>query len=246
MRSKLALAITLWGWLLFITWLSYDYALYEQGWIAHIFHPAYSYEIDSFYVLICLIPFLYTFLGYLVNEREIFLRRISESEEKFRSLSLRDELTNLLNRRGFHFLAEQQLKISNRTRQRMLLLFADVDNLKSINDDLGHKRGDKTLMDIASILRKHIRQADLLARVSGDEFVALIRDAAESLPQVLSGRIEESLQHFNGEGADCKHSLSIGFAWYDPECPCSLEELLTVADENMYKQKREKKEQTRS
>jgi diguanylate cyclase (GGDEF)-like protein len=243
LKSKLALAITLWGWLLFVTWLSYDYAVFQQGWIVHIFHPAYSYEIHSFYVLIFLVPFLYTFLGYLVNEREVLLRRIRESEEKFRTLSLRDELTNLLNRRGFHFLAEQQLKIANRTGEKMLLLFADVDNLKSINDNRGHQTGDGALMDTAAILRRHIRQADLLARISGDEFVALIGDASESLPEALSSRIQESLLNRHGDMADGKVSLSIGFAWYDPESPRSMEELVELADENMYRNKREKKKQ---
>ncbi len=237
-KSKLGLAITLWGWLLFFSWLSYDYAAFGQGWVVHIFQPAYSYEIHSFYVLIFLIPFLYTFLGYLVNERERLLCIVRESEEKFRSLSLRDDLTNLLNRRGFFFLAEQQLKVSNRTGEKMLLLFADVDNLKSINDSLGHTVGDNALIDTAAILKKHIRQADLLARLSGDEFAALIHNASDSLPDLLLSRIEENLLKFDGAA---KLSFSIGFAWYDPECPLSIEELLVLADGDMYKNKRKQK-----
>lgn len=73
MKSKLAIAITLWGWLIFLVWLPYDYAVYHDRWIIHIFKPAYAYEINAFHVLIFLVPFIYTFLGYLVNERESFL-----------------------------------------------------------------------------------------------------------------------------------------------------------------------------
>jgi diguanylate cyclase (GGDEF)-like protein len=237
--SRLALAITLWGWLLFVSWLSYDYAEYQNRWIIHIFQPA-PYEVHGFHILIFLVPFVYTLLGYLVNEREKLLNKVKESEEKFRSLSLQDELTHLHNRRGFNFLAEQQFKIVSRTKKEMLLLFVDVDKMKWINDNLGHKRGDKALIDTATILKDHIREADILARFGGDEFVALIinNNPSEAFPEILFRRIEESLENYNVGGAqDFKLSLSLGFALYDPESPCSIEELLDQADKNMYRHK---------
>lgn len=238
MKSKLAVAITLWGWLLFVAWLSYDYAEYQDRWIIHIFQPAYSYEIHGFHILIILVPFIYTFLGYLVNEREKLLKKVQESEEKFRALSLYDELTGLHNRRGFSFLTEQQFKITNRTKKGMLLLFADVDNVKWINDNLGHQEGDKALIDTANILKTHIRKADMLARFGGDEFVALINDTSEALPEILSTRLKESLQNHNREGKNhFKLSFSVGFAHYDPASPCSIEELFDQADKNMYENK---------
>jgi predicted signal transduction protein with EAL and GGDEF domain len=141
MKSKLALAITLWGWLLFVVWLSYDYMLYGDRWLIHIFKPVNPYEIHSFHVLILLVPFIYTFLGYLVNEREKLLEKIRESEATFRALSLDDELTGLHNRRGFSMLAEQQLKRADRSRKKALLVYVDVDNMKWINDNLAHKEG---------------------------------------------------------------------------------------------------------
>jgi GGDEF domain-containing protein len=205
MKSRLATAIVLWGWLLFAAWLSYDYAEYPKHWVVHIFRPSVYYEVYGFHILIFLVPFIYTFLGYLVNEREKLLGKIRESEERFKSLSLHDELTNLHNRRGFSFLAEQQLKVAARTKKAMLLVFVDVDNMKWINDKMGHHSGDNALIDAASILRMHIRRADVLARIGG-----------------------------------YKLSLSVGFARYDPACPCSLEELLDQADKNMYRHKSNK------
>jgi diguanylate cyclase (GGDEF)-like protein len=243
MKSKLAIAVTLWGWLLFVVWLSYDYAVYQDRWIIHIFQPAYSYEIHAFHILIILIPFIYTLLGYLIAEREKLLTKVKQSEEKYRELSLLDELTGIYNRRGFDFLAEQQLKKADRTKNRMLLLYADVDNVKWINDKFGHQEGDKALIDIAGILKKHIRKSDILARISGDEFVALMDKTTDDLPQIIAKRLREGILNNNIAGTHSyKLFLSIGFAHYDPTSPCSLQELLNHADEDMYKQKKKKKE----
>lgn len=238
--SRLALAITLWGWVLFVAWLSYDYTEYGKRWITHIWQSTRILEISAFYVLIFLMPFVYTLLGYLVNERENLLNKLKSSEEKFRQLSLLDELTGLQNRRGFIYLAEQQLKVVSRTKKEMLLLFTDLDKMKWINDNFGHQAGDKALVETANILRKHIREADILARFGGDEFVALINNSSEAFSEILTRRIEESIENYNREGTqDFKLSLSIGFARYDPELPCSIEELLSQADKNMYKNKEE-------
>jgi len=242
MKSRLAIAVTLWGWTIFISWLSYDYIEYQARWLIHIFQPVYSYEIHSFHVLIILIPFIYTLLGYLVNEREKLLGKSKESEEKYRKLSLHDELTDLHNRRGFEFLVEQQLKIANRTKKGMFLLFADADNLKWINDNFGHQEGDKALIDTANILKKHVRKSDILARIGGDEFAALIDKTREDLPEILIQRLGESISLYNAEGTrSFKLSLSIGFAHYDPTSPCSIKDLLNHADKNMYEQKQVKK-----
>ena len=241
MKSKLAISITLWGWLLFVAWLSYDYTEYQHSWIIHIFQPANRYEIHSFHVLIFLVPFIYTLLGYLVNEREKLLGKVKESEEKYRTLSLYDELTCLHNRRGFDFLAEQQLKRANRMQSGMLLLFVDVDKMKWINDNFGHVEGDRILINTASILKRQIRKSDVLARIGGDEFAALIDKTTDDLPEMLGKRLDEDIRTYNAEEKrSFKLSLSIGFAYYDPLSPCSIKELLDQADKNMYKGKRRK------
>lgn len=241
MKSRLAIAITLWGWLLFISWLSYDYIEYRDRWIIHIFEPESRYEIHSFYVLIFLVPFIYTFLGCLVNEREKLLKKVKESEEKYRELSLHDELTKLCNRRGFYFLAEQQINIVNRTKQRLVLMYIDVDNVKLINDTWGHQEGDKALITTANILRNHVRKSDIIARLAGDEFVALIVETIEALPEIITTRLEESCQSLNKEGTHKFNlSLSVGFTYYDPVSPCSIDELLDCADRKMYEIKQKK------
>jgi diguanylate cyclase (GGDEF)-like protein len=180
-------------------------------------------------------------LGYLVDEREKLLAKVKQSEQRYRELSLLDELTSLYNRRGFDFLAEQQLKKADRTKNGMLLLYADVDNVKWINDKFGHQEGDRVLIDSAGILRKHIRKSDILARIGGDEFVALIDKTTDNLPQILSKRLMENIFIYNISAArDYKLFLSFGFAHYDPASPCSIQELLDRADKSMYEQKRKK------
>ncbi|MCX5902466.1 MAG: PAS domain S-box protein [Proteobacteria bacterium] len=90
-------------------------------------------------------------------------------EEELRALSLIDELTGLYNRRGFLTLAGQQLRIAKRTKRQQLLLFADLDDLKRINDHLGHALGDQALRDTAQIFKATFRTSDILARMGGDE-----------------------------------------------------------------------------
>src|SRR5664279_1575350 len=110
--------------------------------------------------------------GCLVVLRDVTERR--QMVETIRTLSLTDELTGLLNRRGFTTLAEQQLRTSLRTRNRLWLLFADLDGLKEINDRHGHETGDRALCEVARLLRTgSFREADLVARLGGDEFAVL-------------------------------------------------------------------------
>ncbi|MBS1253038.1 MAG: putative diguanylate cyclase DgcC [Anaerolineales bacterium] len=160
-------------------------------------------------------------------------------EETLRAMALLDELTSLYNRRGFSILAEQQLKTADRGDRRMLLLFADLDGLKGINDTFGHAEGDRALMQAADVLEETFRESDIVARIGGDEFVVLAVETHGSPAEVLAIRLQENLEARNAE-ADRSYelSLSVGLVHYDPQTPCSIEELLTQADKAMYEQKR--------
>ncbi len=95
-------------------------------------------------------------------------------------LSLVDELTGLYNRRGFFSLAEHQFKLTKRNHKSMVLFFGDLDELKTINDTLGHFEGDQALIDTANLLRKTFRETDIMARIGGDEFVVLITEPTDT------------------------------------------------------------------
>ncbi len=102
------------------------------------------------------------------------------------ALSLVDDLTGIYNRRGFSALAQQELKKANRIKRGMLLLFADVDDLKKINDSLGHQEGDLALIETANLLKETFREPDIIARIGGDEFVVLAAEtSADQAPIFL-------------------------------------------------------------
>jgi diguanylate cyclase (GGDEF)-like protein/PAS domain S-box-containing protein len=163
-------------------------------------------------------------------------------EEEIRTLSLNDELTGLYNRRGFNLLAEQEMKLTYRIKRSMMLFFCDVDDLKVINDIHGHARGDLALKEVAAILKETFREADLLARFGGDEFVVLAVDASKESADILANRIHATMERRNQQGdRSYQLTLSMGIAHYDPEVPCTLSELIIQADDRMYQQKPAKK-----
>ncbi|MCD6384550.1 diguanylate cyclase response regulator [Candidatus Sumerlaeota bacterium] len=162
-------------------------------------------------------------------------------KESLKALSLYDDLTGLYNRRGFLTLAEQQIKIADRKKREMYLIFADVDGMKWINDNFGHCEGDRVLIEIAGLLKNTFRKSDIIARIAGDEFVILVLDATRESTNYIIARLQNNLSKYNRERTfPFPLSLSFGVAHYDPMRPCSIEEILEQADALMYEQKREK------
>lgn len=166
-----------------------------------------------------------------------------QAKETIRELAHPDPLTGLPHRRGFLVLAQQQLKIANRLRKRMVLVLADLDDLKSINDNQGHHEGDQALIGIANILRENFRMSDIIARVGGDEFAILAIEDSVKCSEILFNRLKENLDAHNLGGRRLyKLSMSISTAFYDPECPCSIDELLDRANESICRRKKRKKQ----
>jgi diguanylate cyclase (GGDEF)-like protein len=175
--------------------------------------------------------------GMLVVLREVTERR--QMVETIRVMSLTDGLTGLLNRRGFTTLAEQQLRTSIRTRNRLWLVFADLDGLKEINDRLGHEAGDRALRDVSELLRTGtFREADLVARFGGDEFAILATEISPTDGTTLIQRIDDAVRRANETpGRAFALSLSAGVALFEPDRPRTLDELIGEADRHMYEAK---------
>jgi diguanylate cyclase (GGDEF)-like protein/PAS domain S-box-containing protein len=175
---------------------------------------------------------------------EGILRDVTERlqmEEQLRTLSARDELTGLYNRRGLFTLAEHLFEMANRAKRGLFILYGDVDNLKMINDTFGHKEGDNALISIATVFKETYRHSDIIARIGGDEFVVVMAGFAGDNAGVIAARLDRSLEMYNS-GKDCGYNLSVstGIAYYDPATPCSVEELLLQADKLMYEEKKRK------
>jgi diguanylate cyclase (GGDEF)-like protein len=164
-----------------------------------------------------------------------------KAEEALRELSLTDDLTLLRNRRGFITLCRQYLELV-RTRRTgtLLLVYADIDGLKDINDRFGHREGSRAIVQVAEILKKSCRGSDIIGRIGGDEFIVLAVDADSG--EEITGRIEENLRRHNAEGKrPYQLSLSVGVTRIEPGSTASIEDLLAKADQAMYQQKDVKK-----
>jgi diguanylate cyclase (GGDEF)-like protein/PAS domain S-box-containing protein len=179
--------------------------------------------------------------GVAITSRDISERK--RHEEALRSLSLIDDLTRLYNRRGFLTLAQQQLKLARRAHRELLLLFVDMDDFKSINDTFGHQEGDEALRRTAGVLRRTFRDSDILARIGGDEFVALVADTGDNVSEIIINRLRSELRERNEQdGYLYRLSFSVGVARFDPLAPPSIEELLATADSMLYEQKKYRRE----
>ncbi len=159
-------------------------------------------------------------------------------ERELRHLALCDDLTSLYNRRGFFAAATQQLKVARRNEKPALLLFCDLDGLKSINDAYGHREGDLALVRAAKALEAVFRDSDVLGRISGDEFAVLATDLSPQHRQTVVRRLQKALNSAGKEEPRYELSLSCGAAWFDPRNPISLGELMEQADRAMYERKR--------
>jgi two-component system cell cycle response regulator len=156
------------------------------------------------------------------------------------SLSLMDELTGLHNRRGFISMAEQRLKLTSRQGVRSMLIFIDMDNLKYINDNFGHREGDYALQQIAALLRECFRESDIIGRLGGDEFCVLLSQTAETDHLLVRKRLVQLIAKDNDHSGRF-YALSVSLGAVDISSPHELEQQIGRADALMYEHKRAKR-----
>jgi diguanylate cyclase (GGDEF)-like protein/PAS domain S-box-containing protein len=162
-------------------------------------------------------------------------------EERLRSLSVLDELTGLYNRRGFFTLAQQHCKLAERNGRGALLVFVDLDGLKQINDTLGHVAGDQAIVAVSDALRQTFRESDILGRLGGDEFAALVLETDLGVGPNLLQRLRACLDEYNASSTLVRSlAVSVGTAYFEPDEHSGIEELIALADREMYEEKRRK------
>ncbi len=163
-------------------------------------------------------------------------------QDHLRALSITDELTGLSNRRGFFAFAQQQMKHARRSKERIVLFFADLDDFKIINDTFGHVSGDRALADTAQILREICRDSDIIARMGGDEFAVILGNAPDPGIAAVRERLVKRLAEYNSRhDGSFRLSVSMGLAIFDPATPVTVDELIREADARMYEEKQAKK-----
>ncbi len=158
--------------------------------------------------------------------------------ERVENLAATDGLTGLFNRRYLEGALERELARAERSCSSLALLLLDIDHFKSFNDTYGHAMGDLVLKNVATTLQRGLRQADVLARFGGEEFVVLLpqvgeRGALESAERIRAA-LESSGIHPGGSGK--RVTVSIGLAMF-PDDADSSESLLSAADEALYRAK---------
>jgi diguanylate cyclase (GGDEF)-like protein/putative nucleotidyltransferase with HDIG domain len=164
--------------------------------------------------------------------------------EKTKDSALVDSLTELPNARAFYMMLEQRIAEGQRlNREELALISMDIDNFKRINNEYGHAIGDRVLASVAGVIRRELRQMDILTRYAGDEFVAIMPMASTQMAASVGERIRGAVetQKFSvrtGKTIEIRVSLGVGCFPRDGE---TSEELLTVAGRNMQRDKHARK-----
>ncbi|WP_054695322.1 sensor domain-containing diguanylate cyclase/phosphohydrolase [Syntrophomonas palmitatica] len=179
-------------------------------------------------------------LDYQSVGRDVTARRAAE--EKLRYLSIHDALTGLYNRLYFE---EQMQLMETGSYDPVGLIMCDLDGLKIVNDTLGHEKGDQYLKAVAEVLADSFRGSDIVARVGGDEFSILMPSSSREYVDQAVQRIKNKIQKYNQDNPEMLLSVSMGYAVkYDGNT--SIGSAFEEADNNMYRDKLNRKLNTRS
>jgi diguanylate cyclase (GGDEF)-like protein len=175
--------------------------------------------------------------GCAAVELEQQLRAIADAFLFLRLWAFGDELTGLLNRRGFLLVSSRMLERAAGESAMAALIYADIDNLKLINDSLGHSAGDSLLQRSAELLRKVVGNDAVIGRLGGDEFAALQRLNRSGGSAEILHRIREAVEVCNSAKGMIPLSVSVGCAEFEPLKPVSILNLRERADSAMYRSK---------
>jgi diguanylate cyclase (GGDEF)-like protein len=197
----------------------------------------FAWNVTTNVVTLSLLVWLY---ARKLNKTEESLEEVLEAKNVLHDASLKDELTGLYNRRGFLTFADEQIKLACSGRRELLVVFADVDGLKAINDGYGHSEGDRALKKAAEVLLAIFRDTDIVARLGGDEFVVLALDCSPAGLIRINAHLDKMLRIVNDLDDPWKLSISVGTVHVDSKHQLSIGDLLSKADKMMYEQKREK------
>jgi diguanylate cyclase (GGDEF)-like protein len=171
----------------------------------------------------------------------IVTRLINNMQSEIQDLTLRDELTGLYNFRGFNLFAEQAFRMARRSKHPFGVLFIDMDNLKIINDEMGHNAGSALIVETARLLDETFRETDVIGRLGGDEFVVAGQFDNEEILAAIE-RLRSGAETRIGVSAKgLVLGLSIGFAAAEYTLGETVKSIVARADNAMYKEKRQKK-----
>lgn len=164
-------------------------------------------------------------------------------QQHLEEISNTDELTGCYNRRFAFGLLEQLFQEYERYKRPFGVMMIDINNFKAINDQLGHREGDKALQEFVSVVQKNIRKVDIFARLGGDEFLLICRETPTDDMNVIGAKINDAIRK---NPLFMNKSISISYGVSGSNEGHSVQELLHIADNHMYQMKREQKSTKKS
>jgi diguanylate cyclase (GGDEF)-like protein len=180
----------------------------------------------------------------MLDELEKTKNELEEANRLLRQLVTTDDLTGLRNRRAFDERLKEEFLLGRTRSKKLSVAILDIDDFKQRNDQFGHAAGDQALKQLATVLRKAMRQADIVARYGGEEFMILLPGTGLEQAHILMDRV---LEHVHAaRWPDRPVTISIGVAELDPATDIDEGSLKARADEALYEAKRAGKDQTQS
>ncbi len=167
-------------------------------------------------------------------------------EDELKRLAHYDPLTGVYNRWYGLDLLQRQIKLCNRDKSPLLLAYCDLNNLKDINDEFGHEEGDMVITQVARLFKSTLREVDITTRMGGDEFLIIFPGSSPKDLPIINERFDDKLIELNKTvNKPYKIGFNIGISYYDPDNPQPINKLIRMADENMHKEKSNKKPEKR-
>ncbi len=163
-------------------------------------------------------------------------------EKQLQKMARFDALTGCFNRGYGLELLERQIRLAKRNNSPLLIAFLDINHLKQINDRFGHQEGDRAIKMVGKLLKSSLREVDIICRMGGDEFLIAFPDNSMQQAPYIRKRLEEELLSLNKMITKrYQIKFSIGFSEHLPLVPKSKDELITIADQRMYEEKKKKR-----
>jgi len=173
-------------------------------------------------------------------EKRQFESELNDLKNQYQFLSFHDSLTGLYNRIYFD---EEIVRINSNIKRfkPITIISIDINNLKDVNDRDGHEQGDILIAETAKILSLFIRKTDVLARIGGDEFCAILPKADLVIANIRKKELSEKIKAYNGQSKKIKIDVAIGIASTQEDESISIYDVIKMSDERMYISKRQMK-----